>query len=211
MSAPARGDCTVVVFAKAPLAGFAKTRLVPALGAEGAARLAQRLLVRAVQAAVRADIGPVELCCTPDAGHPAFAALAGQLGVTLGVQGEGDLGARMHRAFERVLARTPLALLIGTDAPALDAAYLQQAAAALRERGNDAVIGPALDGGYTLVGLKRPSPGLFDTMSWSTPEVLAQTRLRLQRLGLCHVELAPLADIDEPADLVHLPAGWAIE
>ena len=102
-----------------------------------------------------------------------------------------------------------MALLIGTDAPALDAGYLRDAAAALR--GNDAVIGPALDGGYTLIGLKRAAPGLFEAMPWSTPEVLGETRLRLRRLALRHVELPPLADIDEPADLVHLPAGWAVE
>ena len=208
MSEPIGGGCTVVVFAKAPLPGFAKTRLVPALGADGAARLAELLLAHAVQAAARAGVGPVELCCTPDAAHPAFAALAGEYGIALTTQGDGDLGARMHRAFARVLAGAPLALLIGTDAPALDAAYLQQAAAALRGT-TDAVIGPARDGGYTLIGLKRPAPGLFDAMPWSTPAVLAETRARLRRLGLRHLELAPLADIDEPADLVHLPAGWA--
>ena len=209
MSDLERRDCAVIVFAKAPLPGFAKTRLVPALGAEGAARLAHRLLVRAVQAAAGAGVGPVELCCTPDSRHPGFAALAEQYGVELTLQGEGELGARMHRAFERVLARATMALLIGTDAPALDAGYLRDAAAALR--GNDAVIGPALDGGYALIGLTRPAPGLFEAMPWSTPEVLGETRLRLRRLALRHVELPPLADIDEPADLVHLPAGWAVE
>ena len=202
-------DCTVIVFAKAPLPGFAKTRLTPALGADGAARLAQQLLARAVHAAARAGIGRVELCCAPDTGHPAFAALALQCGVELTTQGDGDLGARMHRAFERVLAHAPMALLIGTDAPALDAAYLQHAATALR--GSDAVLGPARDGGYTLVGLKRPAPGLFDAMTWSTPAVLSETRLRLQRLALRHIELAPLADIDGPADLVHLPSDWQTE
>ena len=209
MNEPIRSGCTVIVFAKAPLPGFAKTRLVPALGAAGAARLARQLLLHAVQQAVQARIGAVELCCTPDTGDASFVQLAAQYDIELTAQGDGDLGARMQRAFERVLARAPMALLSGTDAPALDAAYLQAAAAALREHA--VVIGPALDGGYTLIGLQRPAPELFDRMPWSTPAVLAETRIRLRRLGLRCFELAPLADIDEPADLVHLPAGWAVE
>lgn len=199
----------LIVFAKAPVAGFAKTRLIPALGATGAAALAARLLAHAVDAATAAALGPVEVCATPDATHPAFASLAGR--VSLSVQGEGDLGARMARAFERALgvgpAGTARCLLIGTDAPGIDAAYLRAAAAAL-DRG-DAVFGPALDGGYTLVGLRRPAPALFTGMRWSTPQVMAETRARLGRLGLRATELAPLSDIDEPADLVHLPLGWA--
>ncbi len=201
-----RDDCTVVVFAKAPRPGLAKTRLIPALGAAGAAQLAQRLLERAVDAAVAARLGPVELCCTPDVHDGAFTALARRHAIDLAAQGEGDLGARMHRALERVLARCPMALLIGTDAPALDAAYLQDAAAALRRHA--AVLGPALDGGYTLIGLKRPARELFEAMPWSTVQVLAQTRGRLRTLGLDTFELPPLADIDEPADLIHLPPGW---
>ncbi|MEO6409534.1 MAG: TIGR04282 family arsenosugar biosynthesis glycosyltransferase [Burkholderiaceae bacterium] len=202
-------DCAVIVFAKAPFPGFAKTRLAPALGGDGAARLAQQLLARAVLAAAGAGVGPVELCCAPDSLHPSFAALAERYGIELTLQGDGDLGARMNRAFERVLARAPMALLIGTDAPALDAVYLEEAAAALHE--TDAVVGPALDGGYALIGLKRAAPGLFDAMPWSTPDVLDETRRRLRQLSLHHTELAPLADIDEPADLIHLPTGWAIE
>ena len=90
-----------------------------------------------------------------------------------------------------------------TDAPALDAAYLRQAAQALDAA--DAVFGPAVDGGYTLVGLKRPAPELFAMMQWSHPRVMADTRERIAARRLHHVELPVLHDIDEPADLVHLP------
>lgn len=202
LETPAR----VIVLAKAPVAGFAKTRLIPALGAEGAAALASRLLAHAVAAAHEAALGPVEVCATPDATHAAFQALAGA--VQLSVQGEGDLGARMARAFERhfVHAGAPPCLLIGTDAPGLDAAALRAAAAALTDA--DAVFVPALDGGYALVGLRRPAPALFAGMHWSTPQVMADTRARAASLGLRVAELPPLADIDEPADLVHLPPGW---
>ena len=195
--------CAVIVFAKAPWPGRAKTRLASALGDVGAARLAERMMHAAVDAAVAADLGPVKLCVTPDAGHPAFDAAQQRHAITITQQGEGDLGERMARAFERVLASHARALLIGTDAPRLDAAYLRAAAGALD--GADAVFGPAADGGYTLVGLKRPAPQLFLQMRWSHDAVMAQTRQRLAQLQLRHAELAVLHDIDEPADLVHLP------
>ena len=196
----------VIVMAKAPVPGFAKTRLIPALGADGAAALAERLLHAAVAQAVAAAIGPVDLCCAPDRAHPAFARHAGTPGVELSEQGEGDLGARMARAFERRLLDGRRAVMIGTDAPALDAALLARAAKALIEA--DAVLVPAFDGGYALIGLRRPAPSLFDAMPWSTSSVMACTRERLAAAGLSHAELPAVADIDEADDLVHLPPGW---
>jgi hypothetical protein len=193
----------IAILAKAPLAGYAKTRLTPALGAAGAAALAARLLDHAVAQAVAAGLGPVTLWAAPDATHPAFELARRRHGVTLAVQTEGDLGARMAAAF--AAAGGPL-LLTGTDAPALDAAMLRRAAAALRAR--DAVFVPALDGGYALVGLRRPAPELFVGIAWSTARVMADTRARLAAAGLRHTELPPVADIDGPADLAHLPAAW---
>lgn len=196
----------VIVMAKAPRPGYAKTRLVPALGEAGAAALAERLLHHAVAQARAAALGPVDLCCAPDARHAAFAVHARTPGVGLSVQAEGDLGQRMSLAFARGFGRAESVLMIGTDAPALDAAVLRAAAAALTDM--DAVFVPALDGGYALIGLRRPAPSLFSNIAWSTAAVMPQTRQRLAAAGLCHAELPPLADIDEPADLVHLPAGW---
>jgi rSAM/selenodomain-associated transferase 1 len=203
--------CAVLVFAKAPVAGYAKTRLAPALGDGGAARLAERLLQHTVNEACAAGVGPVTLCCAPDAAHPAFTRLAQTHGVALAKQCAGDLGMRMADALIGALRLHFTAVLIGTDAPQLDAAYLRDAAKALLA--HDAVFGPATDGGYALVGLRGPANGargLFDGIAWSTAQVMAQTRQRLQTLRLSHVELAPLADIDEPADLQHLPAGWVL-
>ena len=202
MTAP----CPVIVMAKAPLPGFAKTRLIPALGAQGAALLAERLLDTAVAQALAAALGPVDLCCAPDSGHAAFERHASHHGLVLSHQGDGDLGARMARAFDRWLALAGRALLIGTDAPSLDAAMLQRAAAALDNA--DAVFIPAHDGGYALVGLRRPAPSLFSGMAWSTPTVMAHTRERAAAAGLRLAELPAIADIDEPADLVHLPQEW---
>lgn len=215
----------VIVFAKVPLAGQAKTRLAPALGAGGAAALAERMLVHAVaqaaeavrriEAAARSEHGgdmgsacSLEVCVSPDgAEHPAISGLASSHPrLRRSGQGEGDLGQRMARALERALRTHRGALLMGTDAPALDALRIAQAGAALRD--HDAVFVPALDGGYVLVGLARPCPELFAGMAWSTPQVMQHTRERAARAGLRMAELEAVADIDEPADLVHLPPGW---
>jgi len=197
---------SIIVLAKAPVPGLAKTRLAPALGAAGAAALAERMLRHALAQAVAAGTGPVELCAAPDALHPALQAAAAGCGATLAEQGPGDLGERMHRALSRHLQRHPHALLMGTDAPSLHAAVLRQAAQALHE--HDAVFVPALDGGYALVGLRRASPPCFAGMRWSHDRVMHDTRERLRAAGLRWAELAPVADIDEPADLAHLPPGW---
>jgi rSAM/selenodomain-associated transferase 1 len=200
---------TFIVFAKAPLAGQAKTRLVPALGAEGAAALAARLLAHAVQqaAAAAAALGAgLQLCVTPDIHDPLFAPLVQRYGLILTTQGSGDLGERMHRALTLALAQADRALLMGTDAPALDSALLLQANQALDQA--DAVFVPALDGGYALVGLRAPAPALFSSMVWSTAAVMQDTRVRARQAGLRLVELAPVPDIDVPQDLAHLPQGW---
>ncbi len=203
---PLRQPCLIVVFAKAPLAGYAKTRLIPALGAQGAADLALRLLNHALDAALGSGLGEVELCCAPDSRHAAFVAAKQMPRLRLTGQGEGDLGERMARAVERGLLQFEKVLLLGTDAPGIDAAVLRSATAALNK--HDAVFVPALDGGYVLVGLRRTVRRIFQDMPWSTALVMQSTRERLAQEGIVHAELAPIADIDEPADLRHLPPGW---
>ncbi len=218
-AAQRRLPCVVVVLAKAPVPGLAKTRLIPALGADGAAALARWLLDRTLAAALAAQLGPVELCGAPDSAHPAFgawaavpAALPGAVpdippAVLHAAQGDGDLGARMARVFVRWQPGAASVLLIGTDVPQLDAAVLRAAAQALQT--HDAVFVPALDGGYALVGLRQPAPQLFSDMPWSTAAVMQCTRDRLRASGLRHLELPALHDIDTPGDLVHLQGlGW---
>jgi rSAM/selenodomain-associated transferase 1 len=197
----------VVVFVKVPEPGRAKTRLSPALGDAGAAALAERLLEHAAAEAVAAAVGEIELCVAPDARHPVIHRLARRHGASLADQGEGDLGQRMHRAFDRALSRHDAAMLMGSDAPALTAPMLRLAATALRSR--DAVLVPALDGGYVLIGLRRAEPRLFSGITWSTTSVLGETRDRLRDCGLEWIELPAVPDIDTPADLVHLPPSWA--
>jgi rSAM/selenodomain-associated transferase 1 len=190
----------IAILSRAPIAGQTKTRLIPALGAEGAADLHQRLLQRTVQTALAAKLGPVHLWCTPDTEHPAFTACQQRGPLTLHTQATGDLGARM---LATLAANTPT-LIIGTDCPALTPAHLQQAANALNE--NDAVLIPAEDGGYVLIGLRQPEPALFANLTWGNSTVLEQTRKRLRAAGLCWAELPPLWDVDEPADLTRLTA-----
>ena len=201
----------VALMAKAPVSGLAKTRLAPALGAAGAAALAERLLRHAVGQAVASGLGPVTLWAAPDIRHPVFQHLHHRAGVALATQPAGDLGERMAHVFERAFAEGPgPVLLMGCDIPSLDAAALRAAATALESHA--VVFAPALDGGYGLVGLRAAPPGLlqalFIGMHWSTPQVMADSRARLAGIGVAHAELPAVADIDEPADLAHLPPGW---
>jgi uncharacterized protein len=193
----------IIVFAKAPVPGQAKTRLIPRLGAVGAARLHAALIERSLETAVAAGVGPVELCCAPDPAHPFFAECAERYGVSLTSQGNGDLGARMLGAFDRVVSAVGPAILVGTDCPALTPRHLQDAAQCLGE-GYDAVLAPAEDGGYVLVGLARASPRVFEDIAWGEPGVMRETRLRLTGLGWRWHELAELWDVDRPEDLARL-------
>ncbi|EHR72238.1 hypothetical protein BurJ1DRAFT_3430 [Burkholderiales bacterium JOSHI_001] len=195
----ARQQVQVAVLAKAPLPGLAKTRLIPALGPQGAARLQRQLTRCALRTALDARLGAVSLWCTPDARHRFFRALQQATGVACRVQPEGDLGQRMHAAFQAHCPQGPL-LLIGTDCPPLTPAHLQQAARALLA-GEEAVFYPAEDGGYVLVGLRQPQAALFQHMPWSTDAVMAQTRGRAQAAGLRLREFDTLWDLDVPADL----------
>ncbi|HEY0028154.1 MAG TPA: TIGR04282 family arsenosugar biosynthesis glycosyltransferase [Allosphingosinicella sp.] len=186
----------IVIFAKAPVPGRVKTRLIPVLGAEGAAKLAAEMLEQTVGEALASGL-QVELCGEPDP-----ATWYDGPSIHLASQGDGDLGQRLDRAAERVLA-TENILLIGADCPALDAARLRAAADALAEQ--DAVIHPAEDGGYVLLGLRRFDASLFEGIAWSTSTVAAETLARLTALGWRVDVRETLADIDEPSDLHRHP------
>lgn len=197
-------EATVVVFARAPEPGHAKTRLIPTLGAEGAALLQARLTWRALETSVAAGVGPVELWCAPHASYPFFEECARSFPVRLRVQGPGSLGEKMLRACREALTRAQAVILIGTDCPALSPQHLAAAVGALEA--NDAVITPAQDGGYVLIGLRRAAPALFDNIAWGSSEVLEQTRARLGGLGWRWEELPTLWDLDRPQDLERLAA-----
>lgn len=199
----------IAVLAKAPIPGLAKTRLIPRLGAEGAARLQAALTERAAGTALQAGLGPVTLWCTPSHRHPAFAEMADRLGFALEDQPVGDLGVKMAGAVAAHTVRAPV-LLIGTDCPALTSGHLRSAATALTA-GDDAVLLPAEDGGYVLIGLAVQRPALFDRVPWGTERVMEETRKRLRSLGLRWSEPATLWDVDRPADLDRLAASGLLD
>lgn len=201
-------EAAVAILAKAPIPGFAKTRLIPLLGAEGAASLQEWLIDRAVATALRASIGPVTLWCAPTTEHPFFHTAARRYGVRLAAQPDGDLGARMLAVFEAAPTGHGL-VLIGTDCPVLEPSDLAGAAALLADA--DGVMAPAEDGGYALIAARRPVPCLFEHMPWSTDQVAALTRERARLDGLRLVELPTVWDVDTAADFERLCAAGLID
>lgn len=191
---------SIVILAKAPIPGFAKTRLIPAIGAHAAAVLQERLTERTVATALAAGIGPVTLCCDPDATHDTFLKMVTRMKITLRPQPPGDLGTRMLAA---VATSTGPVLVIGTDCPALTEAHLRSAAMALRD-GNDVVLIPAERGGYVLLGMRKAQPALFSNIAWGGSSVLTDTRARIVEQRLMLVERPPLWDVDTEVDLVRL-------
>jgi rSAM/selenodomain-associated transferase 1 len=206
---PTNRERRVLVFAKAPRPGSAKTRLIPLLGAEGAAALHARLIKRTLNIVRRASLGAIELHGSP-ADDDFLRHCAASFGADLFEQQEGDLGARMARALSRALARGGSAILIGTDCPAMTARHLRRAAQVLDD-GHDAVFVPTEDGGYALVGLARYDPRIFEGIAWSTSSVMRETRERLLLLGWRWAELETLWDVDLPADYDRLLAEGSLE
>jgi uncharacterized protein len=196
----------IVIFAKAPVAGFAKTRLIPALGAQTAARLARRMLLHTLQEARAAAVGPVELCVTPHPSDPAWQGLPPLEGIGWTEQAVGDLGVRMADAARRAAAVREQVLLIGTDCPQLDAVHLRRATELLID--SDAVLYPTFDGGYALLGLRRFDPRPFEQVPWSTAAVADRTIDCIRELGWSLAVGGMLHDIDEPTDLRWLPDAW---
>ncbi|HSN31383.1 MAG TPA: TIGR04282 family arsenosugar biosynthesis glycosyltransferase [Ideonella sp.] len=185
------------MFARAPIAGAAKTRLAGRLGPERAARLHERLARAALRTAAAAGCGRVELHASP--GHALFDAL----GVTVRLQRGGDLGERMHRALRNALRRHRIAILIGADCPALRPQDLRRAARWLRG-GTDVVLAPAEDGGYALIGARRLSPALFRGVAWGSAQVLERTLRNAATAGLRLRLLRSVWDVDRPEDLERL-------
>jgi rSAM/selenodomain-associated transferase 1 len=195
------------VFAKAPVAGEVKTRLAPVLGDEGAAELHRRLVLHTLDT-VREVSDNAVLYCAPDTDHPFFVRCAKHYGIELEHQCRGDLGVRMlHACIDHLKAGTAF-VIVGTDCPVLDADRLVQAVVALAQ-GAHIALAPAEDGGYAAIALRRCAPELFSDMPWGTDGVMAETRLRLRRLGWRWTELESVWDVDRPADYERLcREGW---
>ncbi len=195
----------IILFAKFPAQGMAKTRLQPALGIEGAAQMAHKLLLHSIEQAVATGF-TVELCVSPAPTDPCWQLLNLPDSLHCSAQAEGGLGLRMLTASQQALARFEHVILIGTDCPSLTTIRIRQAAQQLETQ--DSVMIPAFDGGYVLFGFKQVAARLFSTIEWSTASVAKVTQQRLAELSWSVALLAPLPDIDEPEDLQYLPNGW---
>lgn len=199
MTAAESGTTCVIVFARAPQPGVVKTRLVPLLGPEGAAALHARMVKHALATARKAALGKVELHCAPHCEDDFLRFCGNRYRAELRAQGHGDLGARLRAAAGAALAVHARVLLIGSDCPALTARHLRQANQALLGEA-DAVLAPAEDGGYVLIGLARFDSRLFEGISWGDSTVLEETRSQLRALGWRWEELETLWDVDRPED-----------
>lgn len=197
-------NARILVFAKAPVAGRAKTRLIPALGAEGAARLQAALLEDALQRACAAAPIGLELWGTGEDSAAWLPQAAARYGASLHEQCSGDLGARMQGALARATADGTPALIMGTDAPGLSATSIEQAGASLAR--HDAVLVPALDGGYVMFGMHMAPAELFSDIDWGTDRVLTATRERLRVLDWRVDERPATWDVDRPEDLARVRA-----
>lgn len=190
----------VLIFVRAPERGRVKTRLAAGIGAEAALRVYTRLAHHAVaQALALAPEAAVRVCFTPAHAGERVRRWLGE-GPTYRPQGAGDLGERLERAFGEAFADGyESVLVIGSDLPDLSTTLLRHALRLLEER--EAVLGPARDGGYYLLGLRRHLPELFQGIAWSTERVFAQTLARLRAAGIEPALLETLADVDVAADL----------
>jgi rSAM/selenodomain-associated transferase 1 len=191
----------ILVFAKAPVAGEVKSRLAATIGQEQAAQIYSCTLQRTIMLVARAGLAQASLVVTPDTTHPLFSIMEERYGLELQQQNGSDLGERMHNALEIALGKAEFALLIGTDCPVLDEEYLEDALSRL-EGGADVVIGPAEDGGYTLIGMRSAEPRLFSDISWGESKVMETTRERCGEVGLTLYELEQRYDIDTYDDLL---------
>ncbi|WP_201583901.1 TIGR04282 family arsenosugar biosynthesis glycosyltransferase [Psychrobacter immobilis] len=195
----------IILFAKFPAQGMAKTRLQPALGIDGAARMARQLLLHSIEQAVATGFS-IELCVSPAPSDPCWQTLGLPDSLRWSEQADGDLGLRMFTGRRQALARYTQVILIGTDCPSLSSIIIQQAAQQLITK--DSVMIPAFDGGYVLFGFKQVAARLFNDIQWSTPSVAKITQQRLAELNWSLAFLDSLPDIDEPEDLQYLPKGW---
>ncbi|MCK5877400.1 MAG: TIGR04282 family arsenosugar biosynthesis glycosyltransferase [Candidatus Marithrix sp.] len=183
------------IFAKAPIAGKTKTRLIKVLGEQGAADLHKKLVIYCLQKF--SQVFSVQLWCYPDELHPFFSECKAKFNLSLHQQHGKDLGERMATALAST-APYPT-ILIGTDCPDLTVTMIKDAFIVLQQY--SVVLGPAEDGGYVLIGMQQQLPELFVDIPWGSSLVLEKTRSQLRNLQLSWSELPTQRDIDRPDDL----------
>ncbi len=189
----------LLVFTRAPVSGQTKTRLIPLLGAQGAAEFHQTVLQSTLAEANASDFETIEIWCATENDHPFLKQCELDYSCAMKIQQGNDLGERMQHATEITLAENTFVVLIGSDCPAITTDILNQSYQHL-SNGKDAVLGTASDGGYYLIGLKASNPEIFQDITWGEGNVAERTRQNFDELSLDYVELEELTDIDTPGD-----------
>jgi len=191
-------DTIILVFAKAPVAGQVNTRLIPAIGVTAATQLQEALLHKRLESIEQSALCEVILMCAPDTSHVCFKDCEIRYSISLLKQQGDDLGRRISNGIEKTLQLKKNVIVVGTDAPALDGARLEEAIIALSS--HDVVMVPAEDGGYVLIGLSAHHPELFKGIEWGSDKVMTQTEAKIvsQNLRLCRLPTS--WDIDREED-----------
>lgn len=192
-------ETLLIIFAREPVQGQVKTRLIPVLGRAGATELYRRLLDYTVVKMTTAALSPVQLCITPDSHAFYFDCITGAGQFDVSAQQGRDLGARMYNALVSGLKQYAKVILIGTDCPFIDIDELQLAIKMLDD--NDMVFSPAFDGGYVLVGAKKVEQSIFNRIDWGSDKVMEQSRKAMSAHGIDWYELPKQNDIDVKEDL----------
>jgi hypothetical protein len=196
-------DSRIAEFAREPILGKVKTRLLAALGEEGALALYQQMLARIGSCIGTARLAQLDLWVTSNPSHESFLSICNEMNIY--VQEGDELGEKMAFTCDQTLVTEAAQsmLIVGTDCPVMDADYLEAALSSL-QGDSDVVIGPAEDGGYVLIGMRQPQAALFADISWGSERVLAETLARAKSLHLNYHLLPTLWDVDTPADLPRL-------
>jgi len=195
-----RATYCLAVMSKAPLPGRVKTRLIATLGAKRAAGIYRQLLMQSCKNIASLKQMDIRLYCTPNIRHISFLNIAHRYGYARHQQSAGDLGQRMSAVFSSLLRHYRGVILIGADSPVVDSRVVEQCRSHL-EQGADLVLGTTEDGGYALIGLRRPQPTLFRAVPWRSARVADITRRRAAHLGLKSEEISKLWDVDTAADV----------
>jgi rSAM/selenodomain-associated transferase 1 len=196
-------DTVILVFAKAPVEGRVNTRLIPDLGVQAATKLQEEFIYQRLHMLQQASLCAVTLMCAPDIHHECFVKCQQQYDVTLQQQAGENLGERMFNGIEHSLRSYKYCVVIGTDAPALDATQITSAIETLHEdksNNSQVVFVPAEDGGYVLVGLDKAYGFLFNNIHWGSDEVMQQSREVLQKTKISFTELVESWDVDRIED-----------
>jgi len=188
----------LIIFAKAPVDGTVKTRLIPEYSPSQAASIHQQLLEFVLERIAFLQGFDIELHCAPDQNHEFFKALKNQYQLKLKSQTSGDLGQRMNNTISQALTEYKKVVLIGSDCPVIDSHYIQQAFNELEKKST--VLGPAEDGGYVLIGVTKLKSRLFKDIDWGSEYVLQQTldQLEPEKPAL----MKTLWDVDRPEDVL---------